>query len=256
MLLPTAYETAPEEYENLRTNVNIWDVAVERQIEVVGPDALALAEMLTPRSMKAMKVGEARYAILTDEQGRVINDPVVLRLAEDRFWYSIADSDVMLWMKGLVRGMSRSRRLDVQVFEAAVSPVALQGPKSLDMVRELFGEWAAELKLFHFRETSLHGIPLVLCRSGWSPEHGYELFLQDESRGNELWQLLMHAGRKYSILPGVPHQTRRIEGGMLSLGADVTAQHSVLELQLPSKWIKLDKEGGFLGQDAVAAQLA
>jgi len=148
------------------------------------------------------------------------------------------------------------KKFDVEIFEAAVSPLALQGPKSLDLVKELFGDWVADLKFYHFRETSLNGMPLVLCRSGWSPERGYELFLQDESRGNELWRLLMHAGRKYSILPGVPHQTRRIEGGMLSLGADVTAQHSVLELQLPSKWIKLDKEGGFLGQDAVAAQLA
>lgn len=255
MLLPIAYKTAAKEYANLCENVNIWDVAVERQIEIKGPDALILADMLTPRAMKSMKVGEARYAILTDEEGMVLNDPVVLRIAEDRFWYSIADSDVALWMKGFVAGLARSKKLDVQVFEAAVSPCALQGPKSLDLVKDLFGEWVGELKYFNFRETSLDGIPLVLCRSGWSPERGYELFLQDETRGDELWQRLTKAGEQYSILPGVPHQVRRMEGGMLSYGSDITAKHNVLELSLPSTWIKLDKENEFLGQGAVEALL-
>merc|ERR1712012_734559 len=134
----------------------------------------------------------------------------------------------ILWMKGFVAGLARTARLNVKIFEAEVSPCALQGPKSLNMVRDLFGEQAAELKYFNFIETDLGGIPLVLCRSGWSPERGYELFLQDESRGNELWQRLWAAGQQYGILPGVPHQVRRIEGGMLNFGSDITTQHNVL----------------------------
>ena len=142
-----------------------------------------------------MKVGECRYAMLTDEKGHVINDPVALKLADDRYWFSIADSDVLFWAKGLALG----RGLDVCVSEAAVSPLAVQGPKSTDLVRDLFGSWVDDLKFYHFRQTELDGIPMLLARSGWSPERGYELYLQDESRGDELWERMMAAGQKYAI---------------------------------------------------------
>jgi len=247
MLLPTLYSSTAQEYENLRTAVCLWDVACERQIEVFGKDALQLAELLTPRSLSTMKVGECRYAIMTDDKGHVINDPVVLKIADDCFWFSISDSDVLFWIKGLALG----RGLDVVVSEAAVSPLAVQGPKSTDLMRDLFGSWVDDLKFYHFRQTDLNGIPVLLARSGWSPERGYELYLQDESRGDELWELVMGAGQKYSISPGVPNHTRRLEGGLLVYGCDVTSSHSVLELGLPPKWVSGDKAAEFMGKTAI-----
>lgn len=172
ILMPQVFSSEEDECENLRKNVCLWDVSCERQIEVSGEDALQLAEMLTPRIIGSMKVGEARYAVMTDEEGMVINDPVVLKIAEDRYWFSIADQDMLYWIKGIALG----RGLKVKVFEADVSPLAVQGPKSLPLMKDLFGEWVEELKYFHFREVELDGIPMMVCRSGWSPERGYELF--------------------------------------------------------------------------------
>jgi aminomethyltransferase len=252
MLLPTSYSTSTQEYANLKRNVNLWDVAVQRQIEFSGPDAAALADYVTPRPLKDMKVGDARYAVITDNDGMILNDPVVLRLAEDRFWLSIADSEVLLWFKGL----ALAKNFNVRIVEAKVSPLAVQGPRSLDLMCELFGDWVRDLKFYKFVETTLNGMPIVVVRAGWSPERGYELFLQDESRGNELWQRVHEAGEKHSILPGVPQQARRIEGGLLSYGADITPEHHVLEMGLPQKWFKFDKEGGFCGQDSVERLLA
>jgi aminomethyltransferase len=247
MLLPIGFTSVEEECENLRNNVCLWDVAVERQIELFGKDALKLAEMLTPRPLASMKVGECRYAMITDPDGMVLNDPVVLKLSEDRYWFSIADSDLLLWIKGLAVG----RGLDVRVTEAAVSPLAVQGPKSVLLMRDLFGDWVDDLKFYHFRETSLDGIPMLLARSGWSPERGYELYLQDESRGDELWEKIMEAGQKYSITPGVPNHIRRIEGGLLSYGQDVTSRHSAMELGLPLKWCSAAKDADFIGKAAL-----
>lgn len=177
----------------------------------------------------------------------VINDPVVLKIAEDRYWFSIADQDMLYWIKGIAVG----RGLKVKVFEADVYPLAVQGPKSLPLMKDLFGEWVEELKYFHFREAELDGIRMMVCRSGWSPERGYELFLMDGSRGNELWEKLMVAGQKYSIKPGRPNLIRRLEGGMLSFGVDVTPKHNVLELGLPPKWCGPDKAPDFLGKAAI-----
>jgi len=247
ILMPQIFSSEEDECENLRKNVCLWDVSCERQIEVSGEDALQLAEMLTPRNVSSMKVGEARYAVMTDEEGKVINDPVVLKIAEDRYWFSIADQDMLYWIKGLALG----RGLKVKVFEADVSPLAVQGPKSLPLMKELFGDWVEELKYFNFRETELDGIPMVVCRSGWSPERGYELFLMDGSRGDELWEKLMAAGQKYGIKPGRPNLIRRLEGGMLSFGVDITPEHNVLELGLPPKWCGPDKSAEFLGKAAI-----
>jgi aminomethyltransferase len=251
-LLPIGFRTPEEEYASLRSDVCLWDVAAERQIELVGPDALQLAEMLTPRSIGGMKIGECRYVLITDEEANVLNDPLILRLAEDRFWLSIADSDLLLWIKGLAKGLG----LSVRVFEASVSPLAVQGPRSTALLRELFGEWVDELKFFHFRPTELDGIPLLLARSGWSPERGYEIFLMDEARGDEVWERMMQAGQKYSIQPGVPNQIRRIEGGLLSYGSDITHGHNALEVGLPQKWVSPDKAADFLGKGALQRLLA
>jgi aminomethyltransferase len=253
MLLPCRYDwyqDNEEEYQHLKNHVCIWDVAAERQVELVGPDALALAELMTPRPLADMTIGQCRYAIITDEDGMVLNDPIVSRLAEDRFWLSGADADLLLWAKGLAIG----RSLKVKVFEAAVSPLALQGPKSTALVAELFGDWVYDLKYFKFKEVELDGIPIVLARSGWSPEVGYELYLVDESRGDELWQRIVEVGKKYCLKPGSPNQKRRIEGGMLNFGSDITPAHSILALGLPPSWVggpgKI-KAAEFVGKEAL-----
>jgi aminomethyltransferase len=253
MLLPRRYDWyvhPNEEYEHLKRHVCIWDVAVERQVEIIGPDAVTLVELMSPRPLGDMKVGQCRYAVVIDDEGMVLNDPVVSRLADDRFWFSGADGDLILWAKGLAVG----RSLQVHIFEAAVSPVALQGPKSTALVAELFGDWVWDLKYFHFKQVGLNGMPIVLARSGWSPEVGYELYLQDESRGNELWDHLMDAGHKYDLRPGCPNQKRRIEGGMLSFGLDMGPHHSILELGLPPSWVGAPgkcKEAEFVGKETL-----
>mmetsp|Transcript_77483 Transcript_77483/g.215333 ORF Transcript_77483/g.215333 Transcript_77483/m.215333 type:complete len:499 (+) Transcript_77483:64-1560(+) len=237
MLLPCRYDwydNPIEEYEHLKSHVCIWDVAAERQVELVGPDSVTLIEMLTPRPMGDMKVGQCRYAIITDDEGMVLNDPVVSRIGEDKFWLSGADGDLILWAKGLAVG----RGLHVKVTEASVSPVAVQGPKSTALIADLLGDdWIYDLKYFNFRQIELDGMPIACARSGWSPEVGYELYLQDESRGNELWDRLMEAGKRYNLRPGSPNLMRRIEGGMLNFGSDITPDHSILELGLPPSWI-------------------
>jgi aminomethyltransferase len=247
MLLPVVFSSVREEYENLKTNVCLWDVAVQRQIEVFGPDAFALVDILTPRGLTTMKVGECRYTIMTDENAMVINDPVLLKLAEDRYWFSIADTDMLFWIKGLALG----RGFDVRVTEVPVSPLAVQGPKSLRLLQDLFGDWVADLKYYYFKEAELDGIPMLIARSGWSPELGYELYLQDESRGDELWEKVWAAGQKYSIKPGAPNQIRRMEGGMLVHGSDITLNHNILELGLPPKFCSAEKATNFIGKAAI-----
>merc|ERR1740130_730737 len=249
MLLPSFF--SKNEYNSLKNDVCLWDVAAQRQVELVGPDALKLSEMITPRAIASMKDvnhpdgGDCRYAIITDADGMVLNDPVVLKIAEDKYWFSVADSDLLLWAKGMAVALS----LDVQITEAAVSPCALQGPKSVPLLKDLFGDWVEDLGYFKSRRIDFDGMPIVLARSGWSPERGYELYLEDESRGNELWERLMEAGRKYNIKPGCPNQIRRIEGGMLSYGADIKACHNALELGLPKRLVTKEKD--FIGKKAL-----
>jgi len=252
MLLPVGFSSPEQEYKSLCDAVCLWDVAAQRQVELLGADALRLAELLTPRPLGSMKVGECRYAMITDERGMVLNDPVVLKLAEDRFWLSLADSDILLWIKGL----AIAHGFDVRVTEPGVSPLAVQGPKSLELMRELFGDLADDIRFYHFQEVELDGMPMLLARSGWSPERGYELYLMDESRGDELWERIMEAGRKYGIRPGVPNQIRRMEGGLLSYGSDITNTHNALELGLPPKWCSPDKAADFVGKEALQCLVA
>ena len=183
MIMPMAFDL-DKEYSALSQNVALWDVAAERQVELKGPDAEKLANYLTCRDVRGMTVGECKYAVMCDDQGVVINDPVLLKLADDRYWFSIADSDVLLW----ARAHATTLGLNVDVFEPDASPLAVQGPKSLPLMRDLFGDKidVDNLKHFWFVETELNGIPLLLARSGWSPERGYELYLMDSSRGLDL----------------------------------------------------------------------
>lgn len=242
MLMPMSYGDPDAEYRRLIEGVVLWDVGCERQVEVTGPDAVRLVQVLVPRKVASMPVGAGWYIPVCDHRGVLINDPVLLRLAEDRFWFSIADLDLLHW----VRAIAGERRMDVQVFEPDVSPLAVQGPKAEDVVASLFGDWVRQIKHFRFREVELDGIPMVLCRSGWSHQGGFELFLQDGSRGNELWAKVREAGRPYGIGPGAPNDPERVESGLISWRGDVDDQTNPYEVRL-GRYVDLDAPDNVIG---------
>jgi aminomethyltransferase len=186
------------------------------------------------------------YVPLVDEQGGMINDPIVLRLEENRYWLSLADSDVLLWAKGVAWGHD----YDVALSEPDVSPLQLQGPRAAEVLQSLLGDWVLELKYFWFKQIEIQGIPLLLSRTGWSNERGYELFLQDGARGNELWELLMQAGRPYGISPACPNQIKRMEAGLLSYHNDMSLQTNPFEVGL-GKFVDLQQEADFIGKAAL-----
>ena len=249
MLLPVMYESLEADYRHLTERVQLWDVAGERQVEVRGRDALALVELMTPRDIGRCAVGQCKYAPLADENGGIVNDPLILRLAGDRFWISVADSDVLLWAKGLAAG----RGLDATVTEPDVSPLGLQGPLADDVAEAVFGPWTRALRFFRFREIELDGIPVVVARSGWSKQGGFEIYLRDGSLGGALWDRIMDAGAPSGIRPGAPNLIERIESRLISYGTDVTLEHDPFEAGLEA-WCDLDKPAEYLARDALAAR--
>ena len=246
MILPMVYDSYEAEYEHLCKHVQIWDVACERQVEIVGPDALRLVELITPRDISRCAVGQCMYAPLCDENGGIINDPVLLRLAEDRYWLSIADSDVCLWAKGIAYG----RGFDVRVFEPDVSPLAIQGPKADDLMADVVGEHARDIRFFRFIDETIAGTRVKLARSGWSGQGGFEVYLQDSSKGLDLWDVFWEAGRKYDLRAGAPNLIERLESGLKSYGSDMTIDSNPLEAGL-EKFIDLDKPAEYMSRDAL-----
>ena len=246
MYMPTSYGDPEAEYNRLINGVAMWDVAVERQVSLKGPDAEKLARYLTARDLGKLNIGQGRYVPLCDHRGTLINDPVLLTLAEDEYWLSIADSDVMLFS----RGIAAERGLDVSIHEPDVSPLAIQGPKAVEVVANLFGDWVRELKYFGHREANLNGIPLQVARSGWSKQGGYELYLQDSMRGNELWDIVKEAGQPYDIGPGTPNYIERLESGLVSYGADTDDFTNPYEVGL-GKFVSLNREDDFIGKKAL-----
>jgi aminomethyltransferase len=220
MYIPGHFGDPEAEYDRLMNGVAMWDVAVQRQVALTGPDAMSLAQILTPRHLGGTRPGQGRYVSLCDHDGWLINDPVLLPLSETEVWLSIADSDIALWAAAI----GRERALDVRVEEPDVSPLAIQGPKAMDVAEALLGPWVRDLRYFAFRETELDGIPLLVARSGWSKQGGVELYLRDGARGTELWERVAEAGRPFGIGPGAPNDIERIESGLISYGADMRRQ--------------------------------
>lgn len=245
-LFPTNFDDFEEEYWHLLREVTLWDVAVERNVEVTGPDGFRFAQLLTCRDLSRCAVGQGKYVLVTGPDGGVLNDPVMLRLDENTFWFALADSDVLLYAIGL----AAHAELDVRLSEPEAYPLQLQGPKSKDVVRDLFGEELLDLRYYHFRRLELDGIPLILTRTGWSSEIGYELYLLDGSRGTELWERIMEAGRPYRLRPTGPSDIRRIEGGIFNWGADMTAEHNPFELGL-DRLVDLDSDADFLARESL-----
>ncbi|MBT4518817.1 MAG: dimethylsulfoniopropionate demethylase [Halieaceae bacterium] len=244
--MPVSYGDSDSEYRQLLEHVTLWDVACERQVQVKGPDASRFTQLLTPRDLTDMAVGQAKYVPVVNEQGGMINDPLLLRVSEDCYWFSLADSDVLLWAKGVAVGTDYR----VEITEPDVSPLQIQGPAATDVVQALFGDSILDLKYFWFEQMDLDGIPLVLSRTGWSNERGYELFLQDGSRGDELWEKIMAAGKPFNISPACPSQTKRMEAGLLSYGNDLDQSLNPLEVGM-DKFVDLDKPIDFIGKQAL-----
>lgn len=247
MLLPKAFETSVEEdYWHLREHVQIWDVSCQRQVEIQGKDAMRLVQWMTPRDISNAKVGDCLYVPLVDQYGRMINDPVLLKIAKNHYWLSIADSDVLLWANGLALGAG----MEVSIDEPDVSPLAVQGPKAEDLMVELFGEEIRKIGFFKYGRFDFKGTSQVIARSGYSKQSGFEVYLEDGALGADLWDTIWEAGQKYNIKPGCPNLIERIEGGLLSYGNEMTRANNPLECGL-AEYCDVDGEIDFIGREAL-----
>ncbi len=245
MWMPVGYDTPVNEYWNTVERAGIWDVAVQRCVEISGPDAEAFMNLLTPRDVSKVNVGQCRYIIMTNQDGGILNDPVMLRIAEDRFWLSTADSDMYLWAKGVAVFSGH----DVKIATPHVYPLQVQGPKSPEIISAVFGDDILDLKYYHWMRGSVDGIDVVISRTGFSSEVGFEVYLQGYERGDELWEIIMTAGEPLGLSPGSPNRIRRIEGGILDYASDMTADHNPYEMDM-GRLVNIDK-GEFIGRSAL-----
>ena len=246
MYIPRDFGDPEQNFWNLIEKAILCDVAVERQVEITGPDAYKFVQILTPRDLSKLSVGQCKYILIVNSDGGILNDPVLLRLEENRFWLSLADSDILLW----AQGVAVNSNLDVKIEEPDVSPLQLQGPNSKKIMIKLFGESIKDLKYYWLKNYNLNGIPLIVSRTGWSSELGYELYLQDGSKGDELYETIMEAGKEFEIKPGHTSSIRRIEGGMLSYHADADINTNPFELGL-DRLVNLDSKINFIGKKAL-----
>jgi glycine cleavage system aminomethyltransferase T len=248
---PRSYGDIVGEYWHMLEKVTLWDVGVERQVEITGPDAFELTNMLVPRDLTKCRIGQCKYVFVTNPEGGIINDPVLLRLGENHFWLSLADSDTLLWARGLAHGLG----MNVTITEPDVGPVQVQGPRSVDVMSELFGPSILEVPYYYAVERELDGMDVVVSRTGFSGEVGYEIYLRNASRdGMRLWDTVMEAGEASEIRPIAPSHVRRIEGGFLSWGNDITQDTNPFEVGygFESTWmVDLDQEADFIGKEAL-----
>ena len=246
MYIPRDFGNPEENFWNLVNDAILCDVAVERQVEITGPDAADFVQMLTSRDLSKMAVGQCKYILITNADGGLLNDPILLRLAQNHFWISLADSDILLW----AQGVAVHAGLDVSIDEPDVSPLQLQGPKSGNIMQALFGDSILDLKYYWLRELELDGVPVLVSRTGWSSELGYEIYLRNSAHGDALWERIMAAGEPFGLKPGHTSSIRRIEGGMLSYHADADNKTNPYELGL-DRLVNLDIEADFIGKAAL-----
>ena len=246
MYIPRDFGDPEQNFWNLINSAILCDVAVERQVEITGADASKFIQLLTPRDLSNFKVGQCKYILITNEEGGILNDPILLRLEENRYWISLADSDVLLW----AQGVAVNSGLKVKISEPDVSPLQLQGPNSGKIMEALFGKDILDLKYYWHHEKVLNGIPLLVSRTGWSSELGYEIFLRDHTKGDILWERIMEAGIPYDLKPGHTSSIRRIEGGMLSYHADMDINTNPFELGL-DRLVNLEGKEDFIGKTAL-----
>lgn len=247
---PRHYGDPLAEYWALLQGVTLWDVGVERQIEISGPDAFDFTNLLVTRDLSKCKVGQCKYVFLCDQHGGILNDPILLRLEENRFWLSLADSDILLW----ARGVAAYAGMDVSIEEIDVGPVQVQGPKSYAVLRDLVGEAVADIRYYYLHEFTIDGIEVIVSRTGYTGEIGYEIYVKNASHDAErLWAKVLEAGEPHGLRVIGPCHTRRIEGGMLAHGADITVDTNPFEVGMGYDWmVDLDQEADFLGKAALA----
>lgn len=246
MLLPTVFRSVEEDYHHLKSAVQVWDVACERQVELRGPDAARLMQMLTPRDLRGMLPGRCFYVPIVDETGGMLNDPVAVKLAEDRWWISIADSDLLYWVKGIANGY----RLDVLVDEPDVSPLAIQGPKADELAARVFGDGVRDVRFFRFGLFDFQGRQMVVARSGYSKQGGFEIYVEGRDIAMPLWQALMEAGHDLDVRAGCPNGIERVEGGLLSYGNDMNDDNTPHECGL-GRFCDTQTAIGCIGRDAL-----
>jgi glycine cleavage system aminomethyltransferase T len=246
---PRRYGDPVEEYWELLNGVTLWDVGVERQVEITGPDAFDFTNMLVTRDLARCAVEQCKYCFLTTQEGGILNDPVLLRLEENHFWLSLADSDVLLWAKALAIGSP----FNVNIREADVGPVQIQGPKSKDVLVELFGDRILELPYYFMTQAQLDGMDVVVSRTGYTAEVGYEIYLKNASRdADKLWNTVLEAGKPHGLKVIGPSHIRRIEGGILALGADMWIDTNPFEVGIGYAWmVDLDGDADFIGKGAL-----
>ena len=244
MLLPAAFGSIEESCDHLKKNVQIWDVAAERQVEISGPDSAKLVQLMTCRDLSKSKIGRCYYCPIIDDNGNLVNDPVILKLAEDKWWISIADSDVIFFAKGLAAG----NNFKVKIFEPNVDIIAIQGPKSFSLMEKVFGKKITELKFFGFDYFDFKGTKHLIARSGWSKQGGYEVYAENTSSGQDLYDHLFEIGVEFNVKPGCPNLIERIESGLLSYGNDFDNQDNPFECGF-EKYVNLESDVVFLGKE-------
>jgi glycine cleavage system aminomethyltransferase T len=246
MIMPTSYGNPEAEYWRLINGVSQWDVGVERQVQLKGPDAGKLAQLLSPRDLSKCKFGQGKYVPLCNHRGTVINDPILLKHADDLYWLSIADSDIWLWASAI----AAERGLNVEISDPEVAPMALQGPKAEDVVAHVMGDWVRALKYFWFKDAEIEGIPVAVQRSGWSKQGGFEIYLKDSTKGTKLWNIFKEAGKAWDIGPGAPATPERVESGLVSVGGDTDDDTNPFEVRL-GKYVDLDVDDDVVGIKAL-----
>ena len=249
MLLPASFKGVVEDYEHLKKNVQIWDVSVERQVQVKGPDASNLTQLMTCRDLSKAKDHICYYAPIVDDKGKILNDPLIMKVASDTWWISISDTDVLLYAKGLAIG----KNLDVEVTEPNVNPLAVQGPKSFDLMKRIFGEEILKMKFFHFNRFLFAGHKFLIARSGWSKQGGFEIYVDNDEKGLELYDALIQKGQDLNVRPGCPNLIERIEGGLLSYGNDMDIHDTPLECGLDA-FVSFNPEIEYLGKTILEKQ--
>lgn len=249
MLLPTSFKGLEEDCAHLKQYAQIWDVSAERQVQLEGPDAHKLACMISVRDLRNAQPGRCYYAPITDKNGGLLNDPVALCIAPDKFWFSIADTDLLLWAAGLAQGLG----LNVEVTEPDVSPLAIQGPMAEDLMVDVFGPGIRDVKFFRFTAFPFMGRMLNIARSGWSKQGGFEIYLDDSSFGHALWDAIAAKGVPYNLRAGCPNLIERLESGLLSYGNDMHREDTPLEIGL-DKYCALDTDAEFIGKEALLRQ--
>ena len=244
MLLPAAFGSLEDSYHHLKENVQVWDVAGERQVEISGKDSGKLVQLMTCRDLSKSKIGRCYYCPIIDDRAGIINDPVILKLGEDRWWISIADSDVILFAKGLAIG----NKFDVKIFEPNVDILAVQGPKSFVLMEKIFGKKITEMKFFGFDYFEFAGAKHLIAKSGWSKQGGYEIYVENTESGLALYDKLFEVGKEFNVKAGCPNLIERIESALLSYGNDMDNDDNPLECRL-DKYVNLDTDINFLGKE-------